>query len=628
MTRQELERAKQAVGTGPYDRKFHPRNGGGKDYTTKCPWHDDRHNSFSVFERNGEFLWKCHGSCNAGGDVIDFLVRLYGMSFREACKEIGVDLGVSDRPQQEQFLYDPTAATARLGEAAEYLRGRGIDLAIAEAAGVGVVDHPVIGRAVALHYGDGVAKFRSLTGKQFAQVKGRGSNDRLYGIDLLDDFIFELDPEVFVTESELDSLMLRSHGLTAISVSSAGCGPAEGELKIRQQDLDKLKKAERIFLVLDQDADGQRCAGAFERAFQRTAYRLTWTYSGKGSNDSKDIGEVYAQAPLQFRARLAELQQEALNRPPSWRRKFKTVGEMKDGDLPWLIEGFAPYGIGFLGGLPGCGKTWVAMSMAKSLTTGRRFVGCFPVPEIVPVLYLCPESGEQALRLRLNTLRISDNFFCRSAADGVMKLDDPDLLAAVRELKPVVMLDTVIRFSDAENENDAAQNRALANGLTGLIAAGARGVVGIHHSTKASRKKVEVTLEDTLRGSGDIAALCDFAYHVRCEDADRLAVAIRCVKPRDFEPPAPFLIEGRPYLEKQGAFAMIEAPGETAEDRDVARVSRAIEAKPTCNVQELASKLGISKNRIVALAQQDGWKKVGHEWKRVEIQRTLKVAAG
>jgi hypothetical protein len=53
--------------------------------SARCPFHDDEHESFSVFESNAGkgSQWKCHAGCGHG-DEIAFLVKRFGISSREA----------------------------------------------------------------------------------------------------------------------------------------------------------------------------------------------------------------------------------------------------------------------------------------------------------------------------------------------------------------------------------------------------------------------------------------------------------------------------------------------------------------------------------------------------------------
>jgi CHC2 zinc finger len=54
----------------------------GKDLVALCPFHEERTGSLVVSpERN---LWHCMGACQAGGSVIDWVMRTEGVSFRHA----------------------------------------------------------------------------------------------------------------------------------------------------------------------------------------------------------------------------------------------------------------------------------------------------------------------------------------------------------------------------------------------------------------------------------------------------------------------------------------------------------------------------------------------------------------
>lgn len=54
-----------------------------------CPFHQDRTPSFFVFQDN---KFKCFG-CQESGDVIDFVQKMYGLSFRDALKHLGLERG-------------------------------------------------------------------------------------------------------------------------------------------------------------------------------------------------------------------------------------------------------------------------------------------------------------------------------------------------------------------------------------------------------------------------------------------------------------------------------------------------------------------------------------------------------
>ena len=48
-----------------------------------CPFHDDEHKSFSVWQRDGSWFWKCHAGCGEGDEIM-FLRKLKGLPLTEA----------------------------------------------------------------------------------------------------------------------------------------------------------------------------------------------------------------------------------------------------------------------------------------------------------------------------------------------------------------------------------------------------------------------------------------------------------------------------------------------------------------------------------------------------------------
>src|SRR5260370_583791 len=107
--------------------------------------------------------------------------------------------------------------------------------------------------------------------------------------------------------------------------------------------------------------------------------------------------------------------------------------------------------------------------------------------------------------------RPDDRFIARTiSSGGPLALSDPALIEAVRQTKPVVILDTTSRFLQANDENSAAQNRLLVNDIVALRAAGAVSVIILHHAKKAAGAKREaMTLQNMLRGTTDFGAMCD-----------------------------------------------------------------------------------------------------------------------
>jgi len=223
---------------------------------------------------------------------------------------------------------------------------------------------------------------------------------------------------------------------------------------------------------------------------------------------------------------LAKLAEDAANKAKVAKTcldYFRSVGEMDEGDIEQVIDGVLQEGICFLGATPASGKTLVALSFAKAISTGNPLFGLrqYAVKKPRQVIYLIPESGDHAFRKRCIAFRIPDDkrrFMARTISAGVpLVLSDSSMLEAVSQTKPVVFLDTASRFMKGTDENASAQNRMLVNDVIALLAAGAVTVVLVHHATKASKNAV-MTLENMLRGSSDLGAMCDQAYGIRKDD--------------------------------------------------------------------------------------------------------------
>lgn len=113
----------------------------GADYVGRCPWHDDSTPSLVISPRKQ--YWCCHGACSAGGkraggDVIEFARRLWGVGFREAVARLdgGVVSAEAAPAAKEKATTAPALlervagfyaqALARSEEAVRYMASRGI----------------------------------------------------------------------------------------------------------------------------------------------------------------------------------------------------------------------------------------------------------------------------------------------------------------------------------------------------------------------------------------------------------------------------------------------------------------------------------------------------------------------
>lgn len=225
------------------------------------------------------------------------------------------------------------------------------------------------------------------------------------------------------------------------------------------------------------------------------------------------------------------------------------------------------------GGLPGHGKTLLGLSTAKALLTGNPLFGHkpFAVEKSKRVLYLCPEVGLGPLTHRLKLFRLgpfveNGELLYRSLGHKEqVEITDKRILKAAEGAD--VFLDTAVRFMEGE-ENSATEQRIFAKNLFSLLTAGARSVVGLHHAPKRFEEASYMSLENALRGTNELGAMLSTAWGVKQIEAEANRLFVQNIKPRDFEPPAAFVLEGRPHINETGDFKMVREPGQAGQLQD------------------------------------------------------------
>jgi DnaB-like helicase N terminal domain/AAA domain len=273
--------------------------------------------------------------------------------------------------------------------------------------------------------------------------------------------------------------------------------------------------------------------------------------------------------------------------PRGWREMFHSFPDFENAaSLTFAIKGFLQNnGATLIGGLSGHGKTLLMLSVVRALLAGKgaKLWDYFDVMETaVRILYLIPECSIEPFKYRLKLFGLYDylapndgRLLVRTLSKGPTPcLSDPRILYAAKGAH--VFLDTAVRFSAEGDENSAGDNqRGLAADIFALLAAGARTVQGAHHAPKPFARENVMRLENVLRGSGDIGAMVSTAWGVKQIDAAQNIVHIENIKPRDFQPPQPFQLIGRPYIDQVGDFMLHKKPGdcgslqdEQAPDRD------------------------------------------------------------
>lgn len=332
----------------------------------------------------------------------------------------------------------------------------------------------------------------------------------------------------------------------------------------------------------------------------------------------------------------AEIQLPSVDTPdPShWRDVFHLGSELDSRLGRVFIEGILEEGITSIGSLSGVGKTWIGLSISHALISGQPLFGRFNVEERTNVLYLVPEMGGRKFRQRMEKMRISmdGSFFCQTVRDGAIDLNDPFLLEAVGDMRPTVILDTAIRFQSGDENSSTEQAQGLGARLFNLINHGAASVICMHHRSKAAGSE-DMTLENTLRGSGDFGAMSDCVWGVehaklngKAKPEEKAAYVkesqlltrlyLECVKPRDMEPADPFVIQGRPYIDNFGDFRVLSEREEpvAGDDGKDAEILKAIENDDTISIKGICRKLDVGPDRVYRVTKENELSRVDGKW--------------
>jgi AAA domain/Bifunctional DNA primase/polymerase, N-terminal len=312
----------------------------------------------------------------------------------------------------------------------------------------------------------------------------------------------------------------------------------------------------------------------------------------------------------------------------NWRSEFRNLSQMEAGEIMMVIDGVLQEGTCFIGANPGHGKTLVALAFAKAICLGEPLFGIaeYKVSKPRNVIYLIPESGDRAFRKRGEAFRLppDDRFIARTiSSGGSLALSDPSLMEAVRQLTPVVILDTASRFLQANDENSAAQNRLLVNDVIALRAAGAVAVIILHHAKKSTTEKREtMTLENMLRGTSDFGAMCDQAYGIRVDehlynrgagpmeielvnlkDRERLGGLTSILLAASYKKPGAICTTS--VIDETGNFRLVDFKATKARDRET--LIQLVEREPMMSIAELSEAAGMKPFTVKETLKRLGW---------------------
>lgn len=365
---------------------------------------------------------------------------------------------------------------------------------------------------------------------------------------------------VLITEGEKDVETLRSHGYVA-TCNAMGAGKWLPEYSEQLRD-------KHVVIIPDNDKPGLEHCELVARELRKIAASVGVARVPEKFKDVTDWNPTLE--ALQAIVKYAEQWREE---PINWRLAFHTYEEFENAKpLEFAVSGFLQCdGITAIAGLSGHGKTFVALSLARALLFGPgKLWNWFPVIERAErVIYLIPESTITPFKHRLKLMGLYDEIqsgrlLVRTLSKGAtLALDDKALLWAAKGAH--VFLDTAIRFLEdkVDEKSGSDMARTLSLDLVGLLNAEARSVVTLFHAPKEFKKSEIMTLENVIRGSGELGAILATAWGIKQIDEKSATIFVQNIKPRDFEPCGPFELIMRPAIDNTQDLQMLKTPEET-----------------------------------------------------------------
>ena len=461
----------------------------GQEVLYTCPRHEDKHPSLSIHP--GKNVWMC-GPCAAHGNAWKLAAFIGGVN-------------PDDRSAVTSWLRDHGL-----------LNGNGQATLI-------VATYDYVDEAGALLY-----QIVRKEPKGFRQRRPDGNGGWVWNIEGVRRVPYRLPewkdkPIVYIVEGEKDADALWKLGIPAT------CNPM-GAGKWRD-DYDQYFKGKRVVIFPDNDVEGEKHAKDVARHLLPVAEAVKivrlpnlppkgdvsdWIVGG---GTREQLAKILSETP-----QLTQVEVEAWGAPNKQSEERSTepfrytsvsdipaVHEIPKVDIEWVAQGLIPRkSVTVLAAVPGGMKSYLALDIARRVAAGESFAGRRTTP--LDVLYLDRENPDSVVRERLEYLGIRFvprlRYWGGWLPEWPPHPDDPRIIEFARS-GGLIVIDSLIRFSSAKDENDSAQMAVVMERLRQLQRHGAT-VLVLHHASEKS--------EHLCRGSSEILGGCDELYNIRKVD--------------------------------------------------------------------------------------------------------------
>jgi hypothetical protein len=222
---------------------------------------------------------------------------------------------------------------------------------------------------------------------------------------------------------------------------------------------------------------------------------------------------VIGQAGIERLFKIASADTAAAGRPNFNWNDLETEAELMAGStgaLPYTVDGIIPADdLTMFVGREGSCKTLLALYLAKCIANGAPAFGCIATTK-KSVLYLDAENhpGTHQVYLPFFESIGPEQIRFRTLRYGIPALTDPALIRLCQEMRPFLVIDSLIRFSGTR-DRDSSEMTELMEQLARLVTAGAT-VLLIHHTRRSD--------DEEYANSFAVGATVAFWYAIVKED--------------------------------------------------------------------------------------------------------------
>lgn len=345
--------------------------------------------------------------------------------------------------------------------------------------------------------------------------------------------------DAYIVEGETDALRLKQHYDSAHIFAITGTLSFGVIETIRKKIVDL--KPSRVIIAYDNDAPGEK---ALQKTIQIFSELEGWdisTFKLIFPGKYKDIDDYFTSQNKKEDLKLEELRINPIDKNSIYSDniELKSLSQMlKDGipEIKYNVENIIPQNsLIYFGGGSGEGKTWVAMQLALSVAAGKPFLDNFETLQ-GSVIYFDEENGTITLLNRFGRLRLGHygldqefNNLYLSIFENIKLDTEPGkpnkIEPLIKRYNPrLIIIDSLVRCFTGEEDKSKDVSKIFDNLKKIMQQYPELSIIILHHLTKGNKKNM-----DSLRGSGDIAAMADCVY-MFCKNND--FINAKCVKHR------------------------------------------------------------------------------------------------